>query len=248
MAHDDAEPRKGVGDTAGATPPVAHGCPGGESQRHAAGRQQQVRRTPVRGFDRQAQRGLAEYAARHAHGHCPAGQDGEAIGWKPLAGNRHGSDQAEGRRGTDQEAAGGDGGQRAAGGEEHAAAGAGQRRDGNQPTRPEAVEQQADRNLHAGVAVEVGGRQVAEHRGTDGEIAHQLLDHHARSHAHDPGIEKERRRRQPAEQRQQARGMVCLEWRGAHAAGISRARTRNDARSARPCKAALEPTTLWGAE
>ena len=243
-----ASPASDVADAAAAAPPVAHGGPGGERQCHAAGRQQQVRRAPVRGLDGQPQRRLAEHAARHAHGHGSAGKDGEAIGGKPLAGDRHGPDQAEGRRGTDQETAGGDGGQRVAGGEEHAAAGTDQGRDGNQPARPEAVEQQADRDLHAGVAVEIGGRQVAEHRGADGEIAHQLLDHHARSHAHHPGIEKERRRRQPAEQRQQAWGMVCLEWRGAHAAGISRARTRNDARSARPCKAALEPTALWEAE
>jgi hypothetical protein len=45
---------------------------------------------------------------------------------------------------------------------------------------------------------------VIEQRGADGEIAHQLLDHDARSDAQHPGIEKECRRRQPAEQRQEA--------------------------------------------
>ena len=74
-----------------------------------------------------------------------------------------------------------------------------QRGDRHQPARAEAVEQQPDRHLHAGVAVEVGGGQMAEHAGADREIAHQFFDHDAGRHAQHPGIEEEQRAREPSE-------------------------------------------------
>ena len=55
-----------------------------------------------------------------------------------------------------------------AGREQHAAAGADEGGDRHQAARAEAVEQDADRDLHAGIAVEIGRGEVAEHGGADG--------------------------------------------------------------------------------
>ena len=196
-------------DNATAMPPlpchlsrtVAHAA---TANGNAARRQQQDGRAPVRGLDGQPQGRLTEHAACHAHRHGEAREDRKPIGWEPVPGDGHGSHQAECGRGADQEAAGDDGGEGAAGRKQDAAAGADQGGDRHQPAGSETVEQEADGDLHARVAVEVGGRQMAEHARTHGEIAHQFFHHDAGRHAQHPRVEEERCARRPGKQRENA--------------------------------------------
>ena len=105
--------------------------------------------------------------------------------------------KTERRRRTDEEAPGGNAPECRAHREQNAAerTHAGSRR--HEAARTEPIHHHADRNLHAGIAVEVEGREIADGGRADGEVAHQLLDHDAGRDAHHPRVEKEQGAGQP---------------------------------------------------
>ncbi|OHE59893.1 MAG: hypothetical protein A2X71_05270 [Thiobacillus sp. GWE1_62_9] len=116
-----------------------------------------------------------------------------------MAGELHAGDEGNRDRGADQATTERGQPQGVGHGKQGDAGSRDDGRCGGHAARADGVGEQAAGDLHGGIGIEIDGGEIAEQRGGDAEIAHQLVDHHRRRDALEEADEIEAGKQAPGQ-------------------------------------------------